>query len=108
MFYPIATTVVLGDKERVRAITVKTMREPTPAKCSEETALSVAFQEVIKRYLHAVAELRRIRGTSSWADYDSQYRRTDALRMDAQKALNDLENHVADHGCHFLNLRDSA
>jgi hypothetical protein len=76
------------------------MRELTPAECGEKAALLGAHQEAVKRHSQAVAELRRNMGTSSRAEYESQFRITEALRMDAEKAQKDLERHVADHGCH--------
>ena len=75
------------------------MGEPTSTECREKAALLEAYQERIKRHSQAVAELQRIRGTSSWTNYEYQFHITEGLRMNAEKALKDLERHVAEHGC---------
>jgi hypothetical protein len=75
------------------------MGELTPAECGEQTALLDAYREGIKRHSQAVAELQRIRGTCSRTAYESQFHITEALRLDAEKALEGLGRHVADHGC---------
>jgi len=70
-----------------------------PGVCSDKAALLAAYQQATRAYSESVANLRRIMGTSSRADYDAQFRMTEALRMDAGETLRDLEKHVADHGC---------
>ena len=67
------------------------------AACSEKAALLGAYQKATKRYSHAVDKLQRVRFIL--ADYDTQYRIVKALRLDATKALKDLENHAAVHDC---------
>ena len=69
------------------------------AVCEEKVAFVGAYQKAAKTYSEAVAELQRIMGKSSKADYDSLYRMAEALRMDAVQAKEDLEAHTARHKC---------
>jgi hypothetical protein len=67
--------------------------------CSEKSKLVSAYERATRAYSDAVANLQRIMGTSPKADYDAQYRMTEALRLDAMKVQETLQKHVAMHGC---------
>jgi hypothetical protein len=67
--------------------------------CETKTSLLARYRSAAKTYSDKLAELQRVMGTSSKADYDAFYRMTEALRIDARGAQQKLEQHVADHGC---------
>jgi hypothetical protein len=67
--------------------------------CPEKEHFVAAYQRATLLYSNAVAELQRIMGTLSKADYDAQYRMIEALRHDAMTAQKSLEEHVAAHSC---------
>jgi hypothetical protein len=67
--------------------------------CSEKLRLVSAYERATRAYSDAVANLQRIMGTSSKVDYDAQYRMTEALRLDAMKAQEALQEHVGMHEC---------
>lgn len=67
--------------------------------CTEKTRLLGIYQQATVKYSQAVAQLNQSIGTSSKADYDALYRMTEALRLDAVKVKEDLDEHVAEHHC---------
>jgi hypothetical protein len=67
--------------------------------CEEKSNLVSAYERSTRAYSDAVGNLQRIIGTSPKVDYEAQYRMTEALRLDAMKAQEALQEHVTMHGC---------
>jgi hypothetical protein len=67
--------------------------------CPEKARLIAEYQKTTQEYSEAVAQLQRIMGVSLKTDYEAQYRMTEALRHDSIKAREELEQHIAIHGC---------
>jgi hypothetical protein len=69
------------------------------ARCEGKVALLAAYQAATKTYSEAVFSLNSVMGTSTKEEYDARYRMTEALRLDAVRAKEDLEHHIAKHQC---------
>jgi hypothetical protein len=65
----------------------------------EEKRLFNAYRNAIKAHSESVSDLQRKMGTSSKADYEAMYRKTETLSHEAAKAKDALDKHVAAHGC---------
>jgi len=67
--------------------------------CDEKRKHLDVYQQATRKYSDAVAELGRMIGVSTKDDYQALYRMTEAMRVDAAEAKEQLERHVTDHHC---------
>jgi hypothetical protein len=67
--------------------------------CQQKKKLFDAYRNAIKAHSESLADLKKQMGTSSKAEYDAMYRRTEALSYEATKAKDALDKHVAVHAC---------
>lgn len=67
--------------------------------CQQKKKLFDEYRDATRAHSEALSDLQKKMGTSSKADYDAMYRRTEALGNQAVKAKDALDNHVAAHEC---------
>jgi hypothetical protein len=67
--------------------------------CKDKASLIEAYQQATKVYAEAVADLNHRIGTSSREQFDRLRRVAEDARQMANKALKELDGHIADHDC---------
>jgi hypothetical protein len=67
--------------------------------CQQKKKLFDAYRNATKAHSESLFDLQKKMGTSSKAEYDAMYGRTEALSNEAAKAKVALDKHVAAHEC---------
>ena len=67
--------------------------------CPLKTTLLMVYEQTARAYSAAVGELNRLMGTSSKETYDALYHLAEEAQRRAAAAKQQLDEHVAEHGC---------
>jgi hypothetical protein len=70
-----------------------------PAVCQLKKKLFDAYQSAARAHSESLSDLQKKIGTSSKAEYEAIYRRTEELANEATKAKEALDSQVAAHEC---------
>jgi hypothetical protein len=69
--------------------------------CTERAKLLAEYQRTTQALRNAVSELNQKTGVSFLDRYRQLTEVTDIARIDCEKARDDLNRHIAGHGCTF-------
>ena len=71
--------------------------------CDRHTELLDSYQQAVSRFSATLEALRASQGTISKQEYDRIYGYVEQARAASEQARLDLERHIAEHGCDYLN-----
>jgi hypothetical protein len=76
--------------------------------CEHHRELLDMYQKAVSRFGATLEALRVSQGTISKQEYDRLYGYVEQARMASEQARLDLERHVAQHGCDYVNAAVTA
>ena len=71
--------------------------------CERQEELLGLYQRAVSRFSATLDASKSARGTVSKQEYDRLYQYVEQARAASEQARLDLERHVAEHGCDYLN-----
>jgi len=71
--------------------------------CDRHRELLDSYQQAVSRFSATLEALRASQGTISQQEYGRLYGYVEQARAASEQARLDLEGHIAEHGCNFLN-----
>jgi hypothetical protein len=76
--------------------------------CDRHRELLDVYQQAVSRFSATLDALKASQGGVSKQEHDRLYGYVEQARAASEQARLDLERHVAEHGCDYLNAAETA
>jgi hypothetical protein len=76
--------------------------------CEHHRELLDLYRQAVSRFSATLEALKASQGTVSKQEHDRLYGYVEQARMASEQARLDLERHIAEHGCDYVNAAVTA